>query len=55
MLWGVGSLIGPVFGGAALTLGRNGLPFTIAIAVLLFLAMSYAKPLSLSKVVAPGE
>jgi MFS family permease len=54
MLWGVGSLIGPVFGGAALTLGRNGLPFTIAIAVLLFIAMSYAKPLSLSKV-APGE
>jgi MFS family permease len=49
MLWGVGSLIGPVFGGAALALGSNGLPLTIAIAVLLFIVMSYAKPLSLPK------
>lgn len=45
LLWGIGSLFGPMLGGAALTLGRSGLPILIGLSVLCFLVMFYVRPM----------
>jgi MFS family permease len=43
ILWGLGSLIGPILGGAASAVGPNGLPITLALAAVIFIVATFAR------------